>query len=204
MYSLRYCQGVKIAGPSSLPSLPSLPVAAYIHIVFASLALCTGPLQFWPKLRKEHKRIHRCTGVIYVFSVLAGGVAAFVLAPASAGGVASAVAFSMLATLWILFTLKAVFAVVVQRDYAMHGRWMVRSFALTFSAVTLRAYLPVAILTLAFQNNFSIAYAVISWMCFAPNVAVAELLLRRSEFASRVQQAPAQQAQRAQEEQQQQ
>ena len=53
---------------------------------------------------------------------------------------------------------------------------MVRSFALTFAAVTLRLYLGVSG---ASGVPFAVAYPLIAWACWVPNLVVAELWLRR-------------------------
>jgi hypothetical protein len=52
---------------------------------------------------------------------------------------------------------------------------MIRSFALTAAAITLRMYLP---LIFVFHWNFSIAYPAISWLCWIPNAIAAEVYLR--------------------------
>jgi hypothetical protein len=54
---------------------------------------------------------------------------------------------------------------------------MVRNFALTFAAVTLRLWLPTAIIAGA---PFELAYPVIAWLCWVPNLLLAELLLRQT------------------------
>ncbi len=53
---------------------------------------------------------------------------------------------------------------------------MIRSFAMTFSAVTLRIYM-----LLAGMLSFDMvsAYPAIAWLCWAPNAILAELYLRR-------------------------
>jgi hypothetical protein len=56
-----------------------------------------------------------------------------------------------------------------------HRRWMIRSFALTAAAITLRMYLP---LVFVFHWPFSIAYPAIAWLCWIPNVVAVEMYLR--------------------------
>ena len=64
--------------------------------------------------------------------------------------------------------------------FVAHRKWMIRSFALTFAAVTLRLYLPIAqLLPIEFDN----AYRVISFLCWVPNLIVAEAYLRRKPRA---------------------
>lgn len=83
--------------------------------------------------------------------------------------------FGLLAVLWLLTT-GAAYARIRARDQAAHRRWMTRSFALTFAAVTLRIYIP---LGLALGISFETAYPVISWICWVPNLIVAEWLIFR-------------------------
>jgi hypothetical protein len=52
---------------------------------------------------------------------------------------------------------------------------MIRSFALTAAAITLRIYLP---LIFVFHWNFSVAYPAIAWLCWIPNAIGAEVYLR--------------------------
>jgi hypothetical protein len=54
---------------------------------------------------------------------------------------------------------------------------MVRNFALTFAAVTLRFYLPGSV---AAGIAFELAYPVIAWLCWLPNIVIAELLFNRT------------------------
>ena len=73
------------------------------------------------------------------------------------------------------------------RDFVAHERWMIRSFALTLAAVTLRIYLPIAII----QNHgeFPVdAYRLIAWAAWVPNLIIAEIWLatrRRREKSTR-------------------
>ena len=55
---------------------------------------------------------------------------------------------------------------------------MIGSYALTLAAVTLRIYLP---LSLALGVPFANAYRVISWLCWVPNIILAEWLVRRTQ-----------------------
>jgi hypothetical protein len=62
----------------------------------------------------------------------------------------------------------------MQRDFAAHRRWIIRSFALTLAAVTLRLYVPIAVML---PVQFEDAYRAISFLCWVPNLLVAELFL---------------------------
>jgi hypothetical protein len=56
---------------------------------------------------------------------------------------------------------------------------MIRSYSLCLAAVMLRLYLPAA-QTMGFQ--FEDAYPVIAWICWVPNLVVAEWFFVRSRF----------------------
>jgi len=59
---------------------------------------------------------------------------------------------------------------------------MVRSIALTLAAVTLRIYIPLGVvLGLPVEPS----YQVIAWLCWVPNLVVAEWRLRRGRSAER-------------------
>jgi len=53
---------------------------------------------------------------------------------------------------------------------------MIRSFALTLAAVTLRIYLPIGIMLT--HGDLNTPYRAIAWLCWVPNILVAELYLR--------------------------
>jgi hypothetical protein len=73
-----------------------------------------------------------------------------------------------------LFTTLYAIVAISGGDIKSHQNWMIRSYALTFAAVTLRIYLGIAI---AAGAVFA-AYPYISWLCWLPNLAVAEMLIR--------------------------
>lgn len=58
--------------------------------------------------------------------------------------------------------------------------WAIRSFALTFSAVTIRLQLGASF---AAGQRFEDFYWMLSWTCWIPNLFVAEWLIRRRTSA---------------------
>ena len=176
IWSLRYL----------LPDTPLLPpdVAKnlmrhpwlVVHAGLASVALIVGPIQFVPKLRAARPRLHRGLGRVYVFACLAASGAGLLLAWGTNAGPVAQMGFGTLAVAWIVCTVQAL-RLAMARRIVEHRRWMIRSFALTFAAVTLRLYLPIApILGYPFMDG----YRIISWMAWVPNLIVAELYLRRA------------------------
>ena len=158
----------------------TMPLAATLHLAGAAVALVVGPLQHNSRLRGHFLNMHRWTGRVYVLAVLFGGVAALRLATVAQGGLPAHVGFGLLAVLWLLATGQA-YRYIRVGDQDAHRRWMTRSYALTFAAVTLRIYLPLSqIVGIPFEP----AYQTISWLCWVPNLILAEwVILRRNVTA---------------------
>jgi uncharacterized membrane protein len=145
-----------------------------IHIVASGIALISGPFQFLRPLRHRFPLVHRTLGRIYVVASLIGAVAGGSIALFSTSGLVAGFGFLALAIAWLTCTIRAWLA-VRRHDYVTHQRWMIRSFALTFAAVTLRIYIPLA---LAAGLDYADSYPVIAWLCWVPNLLVAQLLVR--------------------------
>ncbi|MFJ2863118.1 DUF2306 domain-containing protein [Kitasatospora sp. NPDC087314] len=164
----------------------AVQVTFYVHIVTASLALLVGPLQFSTALRRRSPAAHRWTGRVYVLAVAAGSVAAFVMSFFNSIAFDGFFGFGSLALLWAWTTWRG-YRAIRDRDLPSHRAWMIRSFALTYAAVTLRAWLGVLIVLqeLAAQGPvdggrlFDNAYAAVPFLSWLPNLVVAELLIRR-------------------------
>jgi uncharacterized membrane protein len=151
-----------------------LPWTVYAHLGASALALAIGPFQFNSRLRARYRRLHRVVGRVYVASVVVGGVAGFRLALVSQGGLVAHLGFGLLAVLWVTTVAIAFQRIRAGRELE-HRRWMIRNFSLTFAAVMLRLYVPVSV---AAGIPFTVAYPVIAWLCWVPNLFVAERLSR--------------------------
>lgn len=157
------------------------PIGIYTHVFASVVALAVGPLQFSSRVRASRIQLHKLAGRAYLgVGVLFGGLAGLYMAIHAFGGVASQLGFGCLALAWLFTGLRA-FLAIRQHDVATHRRWMVRNFALTFAAVTLRLYLPAS---MAAGIAFELAYPVIAWLCWVPNVVVAEVLFNRTHSPS--------------------
>jgi uncharacterized membrane protein len=106
-----------------------------------AIALLAGPLQFVPRFRESNWNRHRILGWIYCGAVLLGWCASLWIAPHSQTGLIASAAFLALGAAWIVTTGLAV-RFILRGDVIGHRRWMIRSFALTAAAITLRMYLP--------------------------------------------------------------
>jgi uncharacterized membrane protein len=147
-----------------------------LHVIGGSLALLIGPWQFSRRLRTRNLPLHRWLGRIYLLAVALGALAGFFLAFFSTGGTVTHLGFGILAILWF-FTGWMAYSSARTGQIAAHREWMIRNFSLSLAAVTLRMWLPLALF--AFHWPFLSSYIVISWLCWLPNIVVAEWLIRR-------------------------
>jgi uncharacterized membrane protein len=154
-------------------------IAFYTHIVFGGLALLLSPVQLSSRVRARVPRLHRATGRVVLVAIALAGTAGFLLSWFNTAGPIGTAGFGTLAVLWVVFAGLGLRA-ILRRDVATHRRWMLRTFALTYAAVTLRLWLLVLIPLL---GDFASAYAVVPFLCWVPNLVVVELLLRRSRTA---------------------
>jgi uncharacterized membrane protein len=152
------------------------PLGLRLHIVAAGLALLVGPFQFARGLRNRRPRVHRWLGRSYVVACAAGAVSGGAIALFTASGPVAGAGFLALAICWLVATLVGIRAIRTG-DVDRHRRWMTRSFALAYAAVMLRLYLPLAMII---GIEFDRAYPVIAWLCWLPNLVVAQLLTVRS------------------------
>ena len=175
LFSLRYAlPGMPIS--FDLPSLQQSRQAFVVHAVSASLALMLGPLQLLAALRTRYPAAHRWTGRAYVLAIAVAWVSSLPLALHAMTGVVAATGFFALGLVWVAATGWGV-ACAVQRRFAEHRRWMLRSYALTAAGITLRIYLG---LGAAAGVDIEVSYPFIAWLCWVPNLLVAEWYLRRS------------------------
>jgi uncharacterized membrane protein len=157
--------------PDMRASFEAHEAAIRLHIFASVAALALGPLQFSTGLRSRRPRLHRLMGRAYLgVGVLLGGASGLYVAQFAFGGAATRLAFTLLALAW-LFTGWSAYAAIRRGEVVAHRAWMLRNFALTFAAVMLRLYLPVA---MAGGIAFEAAYPVIAWLCWVPNLIAVE------------------------------
>jgi uncharacterized membrane protein len=147
---------------------------AAFHVIGGGFALIAGGFQFSTRLRTRAPAWHRWLGRFYLLVVLFGAIGGAALATIATGGLVARVGFFLLAILW-LSSGTAAYLAIRRGDVVTHRRWMVRNFALTFAAVTLRIHLPV--LQFGFGVPFEAAYPVVAWLAWVPNLVVAEWLI---------------------------
>jgi uncharacterized membrane protein len=166
--------------------LPSQPLAIHfenftdrhtaftIHAVFASIALLVGPWQFLPSIFSRRRSLHRLLGWIYVSTVAVGWLASLPLALHAHTGATASAGFQVLGVVWLTCTLLGFLDARAGR-IVEHRRWMIRSYALTTAAITLRLYVVgSAVLHIPLGQS----YPFIAWLCWIPNAVVGQWLIK--------------------------
>jgi len=111
------------------------PRAEYLlpHMLGGLVALLIGPLQFWPKIRNNYRKLHRVSGRLYLCSILIGGIAGMVMASTSRITLAYATGLFALAVVWIA-TASMAYVSIRRRKIEQHQQWMIRSYVVTFGS----------------------------------------------------------------------
>ncbi|MCZ4245858.1 DUF2306 domain-containing protein [Pedobacter punctiformis] len=152
-------------------------IAFYVHVFTIIFALLAGFTQFSNTILKKFRSLHRIIGKIYIIDILLVNFpAAFIMAVYANGLIPGKAAFIILDCLWFWFTLKALIE-VKKGNIKGHKEYMIRSYALTLSAVTLRAW-KIIFLSFATIDPLHL-YMINAWLGFIPNLIFAEWLIRR-------------------------
>ena len=156
-------------------------ISFYVHICSSFIVLIAGFLQFSSWLLKKFPVVHRFIGKCYVLLVLfLSAPSGLIMGYHANGGWLAKSSFMTIAILWWVFTYMA-YRRIRKLDFQSHIHWMIRSYALTLSAITLRTYaflLPASVLQLSAKDAYTFV-ALLSWI---PNLLVAEWIIRVRAF----------------------
>ena len=150
-------------------------IAFFVHVFSSLFALLAGFTQFSKWILKSKPAIHRAMGYTYVINVLLiTGPAGLLMSFYANGGVLSRIAFVMLSALWISYTAMALYF-ALKRKFKSHRIFMIRSYALTLSAITLRIW---KVLLANFTDIPPLdRYRIIAWLGWTLNLLIAELFI---------------------------
>lgn len=176
------------------PSRSRIPVtgvhyaALVVHVSTASLALLLGVLQLVPRVRAR-RDVHRRVGRAFlVVGVVAFGFTGVPLALTTPNGAVTRYGILIPALGWLACAALGWKAIRAGR-LADHRAWMIRTYALTFFAITTRMLVPLLIaVQMPFQHDrspsavrdlvsSSIPYG--QWLGWIIDLAVAEYVIRR-------------------------
>lgn len=158
-------------------------VAFFTHAFVAVMALPAGFTQFSQGLRRRYPQFHRWMGWLYAGSIIAlAGPSGLIIGIHANGGWSSQLAFCLLAVLWVWFTWQAI-VYAKRRNWQKHRNFMYRSFALTLSAITLRAW-KFALVALLQPRPMDV-YRWVAWLGWVVNLLLIELFISYQKHQKR-------------------
>lgn len=174
-----------LTGSSAVPidrAIVGYYASLVVHALPAGLTLIIGPWQFVPRLRARFPKLHRVLGRVYLISVVAASAAAAYASAVTTSGFALQVAFYLLIVAW-LYTAAQAYRTIRRREVGLHRIWMIRNYALTFAAVTLRVYLMIGMQVLPSSVPYKDIYTAAAWAGLLGNVLVAEYFIVQRTLA---------------------
>jgi hypothetical protein len=165
---------------SRIPLDPAFPEhfgVLVVHVAAGNLALVTMFIQLVPWIRRNHPKIHRISGRVYMIGgVLPTAVLALVLMPYSTAPIGN-VGLSTMAVLWLGATAMG-YVRIRQYRYLEHRRWMYYSFALALGTSwgrilsVLGQHFPALAI-----NNADVFLEISGWLGWVVNLALVQIWL---------------------------
>lgn len=148
--------------------------AFYLHIFSSCFILFAGAFLFSKLVIKKFRQLHRWAGKIYVLLLLLiSAPTGLIMGFYANGGWPAKISFLILCPLWWYCTYKG-YQKIRQKKIKEHEIWMIRSYALTLSAISLRFYQM--ILGSSFIDP-STLYIIVSWLSWVGNLLIAEIIV---------------------------
>jgi len=150
----------------------------YTHVYSSIFVLLAGFCALFLKSKKS--MWHRYSGRIYViFTLFFSSLSGIYMGVFANGGLVGKFSFIILGVLWFYTTYRA-YQEIRKRNVIKHKHWMWRSYALCFSAVTLRLWK--VILVYLFHPNPMDVYQIIAWLGWVPNLILVEYLIKKQKI----------------------
>lgn len=154
---------------------PVFRAAFYTHITSALIVMVVGAFQFFPIILKKKPGFHHFFGKIYIFGILFfAGPSGMVLAKFANGGLTSRVGFSLQCIVWVALTAAAWWE-IQQRNWLGHTHFMLRSFAVTLAAMSLRTESYWMYYWLGTKPIET--YQTVTWLSWVGNLLLVECLI---------------------------
>ncbi len=150
----------------------------YIHIVTAIPPLLLGLAAFSATLRRASARSHRWIGTIYCVGIWVSAISGFLLATANDHGLFARLGFATLAIVWFVTTYMA-YIKARRKQFPSHRQWIIRSYAITLAVVSVR---PMFMIEPPFGLDYDSWYQIVTWLCWMPNLLIAECYLRITHY----------------------
>ena len=171
LYSIVFLFSDQIGSPEFHEKIARHPIYWSFHLIGGgiSLIICTFLLIDYIRLNRLY--LHRLLGRIYVITVFLSALSGFRLSFETEAGLPSNLGLATLSICWLIATFNG-FRFAVAKQIESHRLWMMRSFALTISAVFFR--LDLALMSTFINASFLEIYATVSWHSWVCTLIVVE------------------------------
>lgn len=157
--------------------LPYYILSFKAHVFTSFFLLLAGFTQFNKWIRAQYRNLHRYLGWSYIVILLVfSAPSGIVLAYHANGGWTSQLAFILLSVLWFYFTLQAL-RYAVKKNWMKHRNFMIRSYALTLSAISLRLFK--LIIVSIWEPPPMDVYRIVAWLGWVVNIIIAEIIIHK-------------------------
>ena len=147
------------------------------HVFTSFFLLLAGFTQFSKWIRTQYRLLHRRLGWSYItILLLISAPSGLVLGWHANGGWISQLAFVILGVLWMYFTIQAL-RFAIQKDWVKHRNFMIRSYALTLSAISLRLFKY--IIVFIWHPLPMDTYRAVAWLGWVVNLIIAEIIIHK-------------------------
>jgi len=145
------------------------------HVFTSFFLLLAGFTQFSKWIRTKYRNIHRYLGWAYISILLVfSAPSGLVLGYHANGGWTSQLAFILLSVLWFYTTIQAL-RYAINKDWTKHRDFMIRSYALTLSAISLRLFKY--IIVYIWHPLPMDTYRTVAWLGWVVNLVIAEIII---------------------------
>ena len=149
----------------------------YTHIFSSVFVLCSGAFLFSKFVLNRHPLLHRNLGKLYVLLILVfSAPSGLIISFYANGGIWVKLSFFILTPLWWYFTYMG-YRTIKKGKVREHRKWMIRSFALTLSAISLRLMQFILGLIVVWDPAFQ--YLFVSWVSWIGNLILAEFYIKK-------------------------
>ncbi len=156
------------------------PMPVVLHIVSVSFYAILGAFQFVPSLRQRRNRWHRIAGWFLIpcgLVVALSGLWMTLFYPWPKGDGVAVYGLRLLAGSGMLLSILLGVAAIKRRNFAQHGDWMLRGYAIGMGAGT--QVLTGMVAAMFVDPPTELSRAVLMGAAWVINLAVAEWIIRR-------------------------